>query len=125
MIDNKMIKTLADIGFMASSAGHSKHAFAIFSGIETAKPNSVLPDLGYAMEFINKKKYQSAVSVLTKQALKKDPTNDTVKAFIGLALMLDGHNKESEEQLNKIKNSSDSTAARLANELLENIRNNI
>lgn len=124
MISDDMIKTLADIGFMASSSGCSKHAFAIFSGIEVARPDNVLPDIGYAMEFMNRKKYQEAISVLKKQALVKDPDNVAVKAFIGMALMLDGHNKESEECLSEIENCDDSATAKMAKELLENVRSN-
>ncbi|MDD7805307.1 MAG: tetratricopeptide repeat protein [Endozoicomonas sp. (ex Botrylloides leachii)] len=120
-IPDDMIKTLADIGFMASSSGHSKHAFAIFSGIETAKPDSILPDIGYAMEFMNKKKYQEAIALLKRQGLKKDPENTAVQAFIGLALMLNGHNKDAEKCLNELTDTNDSTVATMANELLENI----
>lgn len=124
MISDKTVKTLADIGFMASNCGYSKHAFAIFSGIETVRPDNVLPDIGYALEFINRKKYQEAISILKKQGLKKDSENAAVKAFIGMALMLDGHNKDSEECLSEIENCEDSAAATMAKELLDNIRNN-
>ncbi|WP_263079688.1 hypothetical protein [Endozoicomonas sp. Mp262] len=119
-----MIKTLADIGFMASSSGQTKHAFAIFTGIEAVKPDSILPDIGYALEFMNKKKYQEAISILTKQALQKEPDSAAAKAFIGLALMLDGHNKKSEDCLEAIKNSDDSAASKMAKELLDHIRSN-
>ncbi len=122
MITDKTVKILGDIGFMASSTGMTKHAFAIFAGIEKARPDSVLPDIGYALEFMNKKKYQEAISILKKQALKKDPGNAAAQAFIGLALMLDGHNKESEECLEAIKSTEDSAAANMAKELLKEIR---
>ena len=38
MTDEKLIRKVADIGFMASSAGLPKHAFAIFNAIEKAAP---------------------------------------------------------------------------------------
>ncbi|MDP0561961.1 MAG: hypothetical protein QS721_06375 [Candidatus Endonucleobacter sp. (ex Gigantidas childressi)] len=124
MISDKIVKILADVGFMASNCGYSKYAFAIFNGIETVRPDSVLPDIGYALEFINKKKYQEAIRILRKQGLKKDSENTAVKAFIGMALMLDGHNKESEECLGEIENCEDSVSATMAKELLEDIRSN-
>ncbi len=124
MISDDLVKKLADIGFMASTSGLRKQAFAIFAGIETAKPKSVLPDIGYALEFINKKKYQHAIALLQRQTLPKDPDNAAVKAFIGLALMLDGHNKECEACLHEIKDSNDGAAIHMANQILEHIHSN-
>ena len=124
MIPDNIIKMMADIGFMASSSGYSKHAFGIFMGIEAVKPDSVLPCIGYAMEFMNKKKYQEAISILKKQGLAKEPDNAAVKAFIGLALMLDGHNKECEDYLASVENASDSAAATMASSILKEARAN-
>ena len=121
MTDEKLIKTLADIGFMASSAGLPKHAFAIFNAIEKARPDSVLPYLGFALEFMNKKMNQEALEVLEKQALPKAPDDPSVKAFIGMALMLEGRNKESENLLTVALNADDPEVKTMAGELLDNI----
>ena len=122
MAEDKLIKQLADIGFMATSAGMSKHAFGIFSAIELARPDSVLPSLGFAMNFINKKMYQEAIEILHKEAIPKDPDHPAVKAFMGMALMLEGRNKESENCLKEASQSDDIEVAVMANELLTDVQ---
>lgn len=121
ILSDGMIKKLADIGFMASGSGYSKHAFAIFGGVEIARPDNVLPAIGYAMEFMNKKKYPEAIKILKTQGLEKDPENPAIQAFIGLVLMLDGHNKESEAYLDSIDTHNDSAVTNMVDELLEYI----
>ncbi|WP_252176093.1 hypothetical protein [Endozoicomonas sp. 4G] len=122
MTDEKLIKTLADIGFMASSVGMSKHAFGIFSALEKVRPDSVLPTLGFALTFINKKMNQEALEILHKEAIPKDPDNPTVKAFIGMALMMEGRNREGEDYLTTANKEGDEETATMARELLDNIR---
>ena len=123
MIDDKLLKMLADIGFMASGTGLPKNAFAIFNGIEKARPDSALPSIGFAMEFMNRKRYQEALDILHKEGLTKEPGNDSVKAFIGMGLMLAGRNKEGEDTLQPLLDSKDAIAATMAKELLHNIHN--
>ena len=122
MVSDNTIKTIADIGFMAATNGMSKHAFGIFCALEKVRPDSVLPSLGFATVFINKKMNQEALEILHKEALPKDPDSPAVKAFIGLALMLEGRNKESEDTLNAAKKSKDEQARAMAEELLAEIR---
>ena len=123
MIDDKLLKILADIGFMASGVGLARNAFAIFTGIEKARPDSPMPSIGFAMEFMNRKRHQEAIDILQKEGLSKDPDNATVKAFIGMGLMLEGRNKESEEMLTPLQECNDPEAAVMAKELLANIHN--
>lgn len=122
MTDDKLIKTMADIGFMASSAGMPKHAFAIFSAIEKVRPDSVLPSLGFSLIFMDKKMNQEALEILHKQAIPKDPENPAVKSFIGMALMLEGRNKESEDYLTAVMNQEDPEASSMAKELLSDVQ---
>jgi predicted Zn-dependent protease len=121
MTDDNLIKTMADIGFMASSTGMSKHAFGIFSALEKVRPDSVLPTLGFAMCFINKKMNQEALEILHKEAIPKDPEHPAVKAFIGMALMLEGRNKESEDILVATAAMDDPEASVMAKELLSDL----
>ena len=123
MIDDKLLKLLADIGFMASGVGLPKNAFAIFTGIEKARPDSPMPSIGFAMEFMNRKRHQEAIDILHKEGLAKDPENMTVRAFIGMGLMLEGRSKESEEMLTPLLECDDPQAATMAKELLTNIHN--
>ena len=120
MIDEKLLKTLADIGFMASATGLPKNAFAIFNGLEAARPDSTVASIGFAMEFMNRKRHQEALNVLNK-ALEINPDDPDLLAFIGMSLMLEGRNKESEDFLTPLLNSEDSEAAIMAEELLSNI----
>ena len=121
MIDDKLLKLLADIGFMASGVGLPKNAFAIFAGIEKARPDSAMPSIGFAMEFMNRKRHQEAIDILHKEGLARDPENATVKAFIGMGLMLEGRNKESEEMLIPLVECDDPEASVMAKELLSHI----
>ncbi|OED44442.1 hypothetical protein ACH42_07475 [Endozoicomonas sp. (ex Bugula neritina AB1)] len=120
MIDDKLLKTLSDIGFMASATGLPKNAFAIFNAIETTRPDSTVASIGFAMEFMNRKRHQEALDVLHK-ALKANPDDPDVLAFIGMSLMLAGRNKESEDYLTPLLTSDDPEAATMAKELLNNI----
>lgn len=121
MIDDKLLKTLADIGFMASSTGLPKHAFGIFNGIEAARPDSPLSTIGFALEFMNRKRHQEAIDLLHKEGLVKHPDDSTIKAFLGLALMFEGRNKESENYLKPLLSSKETEPAEMARELLANI----
>lgn len=123
MIDDKLLKLLADIGFMASGVGLPKNAFAIFAGIEKARPDSPMPSIGIAMEFMNRRRHQEAIDILHKEGLARDPESPTVKAFIGMGLMLEGRSKESEEMLTPLLDSDDPEASVMAKELLSHIHN--
>ena len=121
MIDDKLLKTLADIGFMASGTGLPKHAFGIFNGIEAARPDSPLSTIGFALEFMNRKRHQEAIDILHREGLAKHPDDPAIKAFLGMALMFEGRNKESEDFLKPLLDVSDVEPAAMAKELLANI----
>ena len=121
MIDDKLLKTLADIGFMASGTGLPKHAFGIFNGIEAARPDSPLSTIGFALEFMNRKRHQEAIEILHREGLAKHPDDPSIKAFLGMALMFEGRNKESEDFLKPLLDVSDVEPAVMAKELLANI----
>ncbi|UYM15550.1 hypothetical protein [Endozoicomonas euniceicola] len=122
MADDSLIKTLADIGFMATSNNMSKQAFAIFYGLEQARPDSPVPHIGYALQYMNKKLHKHALDILHKKALPLDKDNPITKAFIGLALMFEGRNKESEDFLSEVSTQGDDSAKIMAKELLAHIR---
>ncbi|AMO56048.1 hypothetical protein GZ77_04270 [Endozoicomonas montiporae] len=121
MADDSLVKTLADIGFMATSNNMPKQAFAIFYGLEKARPDSPLPHIGYAFQYMNKKLHRDALDILHKKALPLDENNPVTKAFIGMALMFEGRNKESEDYLADVSAADDESAKIMANELLSHI----
>lgn len=121
MIDDKLLKTLADIGFMASGTGLPKHAFGIFDGIEAARPDSPLSTIGFALEFMNRKRYQEAIDLLHKEGLAKHHDDPAIKAFLGLALMFEGRNKECENYLKPLLSSEEIEPATMAKELLSSL----
>lgn len=118
MISNDTLKVLADVGFMASGTGLPKHAFGIFNGIEVARPDSPISTIGFAMEFMNRKRHNEAIQLLQTEGLAKYPKDPTVKAFLGMALMFAGRNSECEQCLQDIVGCNDEQASTMAKELL-------
>ena len=122
MIDDRLLKTLADIGFMASAHRSSKTRFLVFlmvlkQLVLTARLNTI----GFALEFMNRKRHQEAIDLLHKEGLKQFPDDPSIKAFLGMALMFEGRNKESEGFLTPLLQSSDQESSIMAKELLGQI----
>ncbi len=122
MLDKKVTKLAADIALMASAAGLPKHAFGIYNGLEYVNDDHTISALGLAIEFMNRKKYPASIEILQKH-LKDNPKQEEAKVFLGLALMLEGRNKESEDILNKLVLSKNKTVMNMATELLNEIHN--
>ena len=122
MVSADTLRLLADIGFMATSSGFSPQAKSLFNAIELNRPDSVLPYIGHALNCMNMNKNQEALDILEKKALKIEPDNPTVQAFMGMALMLLGRSSESERCLEGIVDSEDTLASGLANNLLSELK---
>lgn len=122
MVTAETLRLLADIGFMATSNGMSGQARSIFDAIGCVRPNSVLPHIGMALNHLNLNQFQDALDVLEKKALKIESDNPTVRAFIGMSLMLMGRNSESEKFLDPLTGSDDPLAANLAKNLLQELK---
>ena len=120
MLDKKVARLAADIALMASAARLPKHAFGIYKGLEHINNNNSISTIGIALEFMNRKRYQETIDLLQKH-LKENPKHEEVKVFLGMALMLDGRNKESEDILNKLTSSKDEKVMHMATELLSEI----
>ncbi|MCK5894077.1 MAG: hypothetical protein KAG53_06610 [Endozoicomonadaceae bacterium] len=116
------LRLLADIGFMATSNGMSAQAKSIFTAIGHARPGSILSHIGLAINHLNLNQFQDALDILEKKALKVEPDNPTVQAFIGMSLMLMGRNSESETFLLPLLDSKDTSAASLAKNLLQELK---
>ncbi len=124
MVSAQTLRLLADIGFMATSEGLSPQASNLFKAIEHARPDSVLPHIGNALNKMNMNEHQEALEILEKKALKLEPENPTIKAFMGMALMMLGRNSESERCLLALTTSEDTLAANLASNLLLELKQN-
>ncbi len=122
MVSADTLRLLADIGFMATSSGYSPQAKALFHAIELTRPDSVLPHIGMALNCMNLNKHQEALDILEKKALKLEPDNATVQAFMGMALMMLGRSSESERCLSALTDSDDTLAATLASNLLAELK---
>ena len=122
MITTETLKIIADIGFMATSCGMSGSSNKIFHGISKARPDSVLPHIGQALNLMNTGNPQQALETLEKKAALLEPQNQIVQAFLGMALMMLGRNTECEQCLQKVKKSKDGMAQVLATELLKEIK---
>lgn len=126
MVSAHMLRLLADIGFMATSGGLSPQANQLFRAIGLARPDSVLPHIGNALNCMNMNKHQDALDLLEKKALPMEPENDSIKALIGMALMMMGRNHDSERCLQAIcaSEGKDPQAVELATNLLTEHRKN-
>lgn len=122
MVSAETLRLLADIGFMATSGGFSSQAASLFNAVGQARPQSVLPHIGNALNSMNMNRHQEALEILEKKALKLEPENPTVKAFMGMALMMLGRNSESERCLTALISSDDALAANLASNLLNELK---
>lgn len=122
MVSAETLRLLADIGFMATSGGFSPQAASLFNAVGQARPQSVLPHIGNALNSMNMNRHQEALEILEKKALKLEPENPTVKAFMGMALMMLGRNSESERCLTALISSDDALAANLASNLLNELK---
>ena len=124
MVSTEMLRKLADIGFMATGGGLFRQAEIIFQAVKLNRENNILPYMGLALNLMNMNKCEEALNILEKKALVLEPDNDTLHAFVGMALMLLGRSRESEKCLNRVvEESDDDLACNLAKNLLQHLRN--
>ena len=122
MLRVETLRLLADIGFMATGSGFSPQAECIFRAIEVAKPRSLAPHIGLALNCMNNKQHQMALDILEKKALPLEPENPIIRAYVGMALMMLGRASESERCLTAVARGDDEPAKTLATQLLSQLR---
>jgi Flp pilus assembly protein TadD len=109
-------RLLAEIGFMAATAGHDKSALAIFTGLRTLSPDRSHPYLGLAMAHMGVGRNEQAVRLLRDEAMPAvEEEVHEVELFLGLALHVARREDESRRVLQRVAElAPDGARAKLA-----------
>ncbi|MCY4329901.1 MAG: hypothetical protein OXC48_07485 [Endozoicomonadaceae bacterium] len=122
MVSAEILRTLADIGFMAVSGGLSVQAERIFKAIALCRKDNVVSYMGMALNLINEGKSEEALALLEKKALVLEPDNLVLHNIKAMALMFIGRKGESEACLQEVINlNTDNMATTLAQNMLEHL----
>lgn len=78
---------LAEAGFIAINQADEDAAVKLFKASEILDPNNLLPKIGVGYMHLCKLELKQAAKSF-EDILKKEPTNEMAKAFLGLALSL-------------------------------------
>ncbi|HOB61155.1 MAG TPA: HrpB1 family type III secretion system apparatus protein [Candidatus Competibacteraceae bacterium] len=118
-MDDDLIKLLAELGFIAGGYGLIAQTDAIVGALEALRPDSERPYLIQALARINFRDAAGAERILREQALKLNPDSAMAKAYLGLALHVQGRINERDRILEEAIASGDEEAAALAQRLSE------
>jgi len=108
-------RLLAELGFIALSAGRYEDAAAIFDGLRAARPVEEAGALGRAMVHMAGGELDDAVNLL-----KRLPPSDAAQAYLGIALARRGDIDEARTILERVIRTAPGTPfAELAAAVLE------
>jgi hypothetical protein len=116
-IPSQAVKTLMEVGILATGCGLYEHARTIFEGIEAIRPASDGPPIGRALIHMSRKEHEVAIGIL-REVLAKHPASLEAKMMLGLALKLAGRNAECDGVVKDLDGSSDVRAKAFAAGLL-------
>ena len=88
-ISAERARLLLEIGLMAAWRGDTVDARTIFTGLQSALPDSPMIDVGLAVALLNEGHRKSAIKVL-ERALQKDDQCDLAKSHLALACKVAG-----------------------------------
>lgn len=120
----ELVRLLTEIGYLAAGSGRTAQALTIMEGLKVMRPRRAAAYIGVALAHMNAGQAAQAVRVLRDEALPVVAPEDAdiVRAFLALALRLDGRPRECAEVLDLIPaDSGDREAARLAASLRESL----
>jgi hypothetical protein len=114
------IRLLAEIGFLACGAGHSRAARLIFEGLKVLRPDRSFPYIGMALSRIEAGANDEAIRILREEGLRASPGNEELQVFLGLALTAARRPSESARILQEVLGNPgpDNAERRLARRLL-------
>ncbi|WP_068310256.1 tetratricopeptide repeat protein [Polycladidibacter hongkongensis] len=114
----EMVRTLAEIGFIAVSYGRSEQAQAIFEAFLVMRPESEAGLLGLSLVAMVKGDVDEALKLL-----EQAPPSDTIQTYKGLALLRKGEREQAEEILREIcEHDKGSVCAVIAADALESAK---
>lgn len=96
------VRLLTQAGFLASGQGDVGRARRIFNGLALARPGRAFHAVGLALAFLNAARTAEAVDVLAQAQAADDGERETLDAWRGLALQLDGRADESRRLLRAV-----------------------
>lgn len=114
------IRLLAEIGFLACGAGHTRAARLLFEGLRNLRPTQPFAYIGLALSRLEAGENEEAIRILREEGLRNNPDNDEVKVFLGLALATARRASESQRVLSEVADPAkgDVPEARFARRLL-------
>ena len=119
-VDDEMIDLLVELGLMASGYRLTGEANAIAAALQRERPASTRPYLIRAMSQLNSGNAAGAVQELHEQALNVDAQDVMVKAFLALALHVEGRSTERDRIATEVlEQGGDEAAVALAQSLLQ------
>ena len=118
-VDDEMIDLLVELGLIASGYRLTGEADTIAVGLQRERPDSTRPHLIRAMSQLNAGNAAGAVRELHEQALKIDSGDIMVKAFLALALHVEGRATERDRIAGEVlEQGGDAAAVALAQSLI-------
>lgn len=82
------IRLLAEIGFMAATAGQVVPATRIFEGLCILRPHQPFPYIGLALSRMFVGAWQDAIRILRDEGLRVNPDNPELQLYLCLALLV-------------------------------------
>lgn len=93
-LTNEEISLLAELGFMAATAGYVVPAIRIFQGLLVLRADQAFPYIGLAVARLYVGAFNDAVRVLREDANSVQHGRDELELYLGFALYLAGQRSE-------------------------------
>ena len=97
MLNSDEVRMLVDLGFVAVTRGMEAQAAAIFDGVQAIRPDQDASYIGPALILMNKGDVASAIKLLRSR-----PPSDSIRLFLGMALLRLGEIAEGEAVLHDL-----------------------
>lgn len=98
-LTSEEISLIAELGFMAATAGYVVPAIRIFQGLLVLRADHAFPYIGLAVARLYIGAFNDAVRVLREDANDVQHGRDEIELYLGLALHLAGQPNEAENLL--------------------------
>lgn len=118
------VRLLTEIGFLAAGRGRVREALAVLEGVRVLRPGEAASFVGMALAHMNAGDPAEAARLLRDRALPAVGAEEAgmVRAFLALALKLDGRPRESAEAVDALAASGASEdALRLADAIRQSL----
>lgn len=118
----KLAQFLSEIGFLASKYMMFEKAEEIHQTIEKIYPGKETSLIGEGYNLICSKRFEEAISILSKRVNSEKGGSDLLKSFLGLAYFESNQNSHAQRVLSEVMKGTDQIAKNMANDLLNLIK---